>query len=134
MTFEILLFTAAITIALFLILRQVMLWYWKINRIEDLLQEQVNILRLIHKEKLEESESKIIADSSEVEGVRFDFPLDLTEKEKSLIGVKASHLKQGQLLAIHNITREFTFWNKAEYETYIRKYYDNVFTIVAIRE
>ncbi|PKL77257.1 MAG: hypothetical protein CVV25_14810 [Ignavibacteriae bacterium HGW-Ignavibacteriae-4] len=138
MKIEILIITAAISIALFialfLILRQVMLWYWKINRIEDLLQEQVNILRLIHKEKLEEVESESIVDASEIEGVRFDFSQDLTDKEKSQITDKASHLKKNQLLAIHNINREVTFWYQDEYDNQTKQNNNNVFSIVAIRE
>jgi hypothetical protein len=53
-TTSILIITSIGALGLILILRPVMLWYWNINRIEDLLQEQINLLKLIHKEKLSE--------------------------------------------------------------------------------
>ncbi|MBK9357751.1 MAG: hypothetical protein IPN08_10250 [Bacteroidales bacterium] len=71
---RILIGSAIVSIALFFILRSVMLWYWKINRIEELLEEQVKIMKLVYKDKLVLEEPENENDVSYIEGVVFTFP------------------------------------------------------------
>jgi hypothetical protein len=131
-TASMLIITSILTLGLILILRPVMLWYWKINRIEDLLEEQINLIKLLNKEKLSDLKEDNEAIEYQVEGVVFNFPDYLKYKEIDLIKTKALKLKKGQLLSIHNITHEVEFWNIKEYKESTETL--NTYSIVAFRE
>lgn len=45
-----------ITIAVFFIFRSVLLWYWKINQMVSLLEDQLRILKIVHREEIEKFE------------------------------------------------------------------------------
>ncbi|MBK6346576.1 MAG: hypothetical protein IPF68_11705 [Bacteroidales bacterium] len=131
---RILIGSAIVSIALFFILRSVMLWYWKINRIEELLEEQVKIMKLVYKDKLVLEEPENENDVSYIEGVVFTFPENLEVRERELIEAKSAKLLKGQLLAFDTYTKRIDFFEIPEYHKFIKTANRPTLRIVAIKE
>jgi len=129
-----LLIIAVISIAVWLIMRPIMLWYFKINEIEELLLEQVKILRIVHSEKLKEKEEEREKEFSTIKGVKYNIPAELSYREMDNIKEKSAHLKPGQLLSIDIKTGATEFWDIEEFNELKESNPKTTLIMVAIKE
>ena len=125
---------AVITVILWFAFRPVFLWYWKINNMESLLQEQLDFLKQSHKETIEKLKLLERVEESNLEGVVFSIPESLEYDDKRIIKLMAQTLKRGQLISIHNISNELKIWSIPEYHADRKRANNNALSIVAIKE
>lgn len=100
--FSILIF-AIVTILVFLIFREVVCWYWKINERNSLLTEQNKILNMILKEMKGESNSE----KDDANNGKMNSDIELSKEEKERVDAYIKYrIKPGQRVVMHKATRE----------------------------
>ena len=113
----------AIIVAIFLILREVMCWYWKINQNLHLQEEQIklqkqtiNLLEKIVNISVKEStgNGKNEFDSKNISDQNVN-PEKLTKEETETVEAKISELKENEYIVIHTNSRVIKRIHKNEY-------------------
>jgi len=120
---QVILVSVLVFLVLYFLLRPIMLWYWKVDKIEKQLVEQTRILKIVYQQELRAERDK----EKDITDVVFSFPDDITLTEKVKIKEKAKELKSGQLITLHVRSRGLQFWkSKREFQSDIDNPRNNV--------
>lgn len=133
-----------IAFIIFLILRELNCWYWKVNKRIVIMEEQNVLLKRILLALDPSTNTKIITNSSistsdssstsntkpEVADVQFVYE-NLSENEKKRVDEFLNFgLKPGQILAIHKVKRTIDRFDPQEWKNVLNKFQENDWLII----